>query len=700
MNTRNSKTRMAHAIGLLSILAISMPAFSEVNVLTLEHVLARAQASVDVGLAESQWEVAKADNAASQAREGPSWVLGTGIASSTEPITDETTRSYLRGSVRAGIRYPLLGAAQRQRADLKQTEQRAILNELNVGTTKQQFLHNLVKQYVTYWSASEKIALTERFLSRETEFSGQAKERTMVGFLLQSDRIEYMSQFDVARRDLGRLRVQKNLSLRELNNAGLNASEAFTAILPESTGRCENGHVANTDAPPTRVTLTDSLNEKDSQNGIGPTRWFQGVDADVRLETNLSQDYPSLQWGGGVGISLNFSAPWDIRGAARAEQTRVRESQRQLSLLFRQRMEAEERESQAMTQRAVVADLGLQFAAQRTRAAMEALRLAALRAQHLEGDVLERLQIRRYDYYRAASDYIDARAEYAEAQRTLAEQGKPNCQSVEPSRASVTTPGKAKSPNLGAYVWHTPELRQMEKEKPAMTSKLAQAGVERVLISLDAAQLANLHNEQARDSFKQFLWNAQKAGLRIELLLGDPSWILPAHRQNLLDIVRDLRDFPFIGLHLDLEPEQLENWEVNSSFYLAELAHTLQSVAEISPWPLALSAHPRWFEATNHSNCFACLLPSLGVNEITLMVYVADTDKVVARVRPIVQANPTLQFSLAQSVETQLGEESSFATRGKIAFHSHIERLKVQLAAPNFTSVFIQDWQAYQRMSP
>lgn len=687
-------------VGLFSALALLMPLFCEAGVVTLDQLQQRERVSVEVGLAETQWALSKADADAARARGGASWVLGLGLGSSTEPITDDQLRSYVRGSVRAGVRYPLLGSAARQRDDMTQAERRAKAGEVVAGAAKRQSLRQLTKLYVSYWAASEKILLTARFLRFEPEFSRLAKERTQVGFLLQADRVEFMTQFDVARRDMARLQLEKRANLRELSVTGQETEPEFDAVLPEPNSACTAApqwveHSRRDDA-----SLAILAAELETVRGAQASGWTHWVDADVRLDTSVSQDYPSLQPGTGLGVSLNLNVPWDVAAVARAERVRAHESQRFIEMQIRQRNETAEREAQLSLQRLGVAEVGLTFATQRMRAAIEAVRLAALRAQHLEGDVLERLQIRRYDYYRAAMDYIDARAERAGAQREVASYGAAACRDETPLPAPNVPTGESKTPAVGAYVWHGLDLRQLDKKKDSFMSKLAQAGMERVLMSLDAGQIASLREAAARDAFRNFLWSAQKARVRVDLLLGDPGWILPAHRDKLLEIVRELSDLPFAGFQLDLEPEQLPNWQASSATLVAELARTLQSVAEISPWPLALSAHPRWFELKSELGCVACLLPAMGVGEVSLMVYRTDLAKVVAIVAPILKAFPALQFSVAQSAERELGDESSFATRGKRALGAQVEALKTQLAAPNFAGVLIQDWQGYQGLAP
>jgi len=77
----------------------------------------------------------------------------------------------------------------------------------------------------------------------------------------------------------------------------------------------------------------------------------------------------------------------------------------------------------------------------------------------------------------------------------------------------------------------------------------------------------------------------------VELLLGEPTWVLPQQRAKLLALIDGLRNLPFDALHLDLERGQLEKQQQSSwSEYLLQ---TLRAVRSRSPWPIALTTNYR-----------------------------------------------------------------------------------------------------------
>src|SRR5256886_17253855 len=61
-------------------------------------------------------------------------------------------------------------------------------------------------------------------------------------------------------------------------------------------------------------------------------------------------------------------------------------------------------------------------------------------------------------------------------------------------------------------------------------------------------------------------------GFKVELLLAEPSWILPARRSELLAIIGRLKAVPYDGLHLDLEPAQLDSAPEKAPQLLGSLA--------------------------------------------------------------------------------------------------------------------------------
>jgi len=120
-------------------------------------------------------------------------------------------------------------------------------------------------------------------------------------------------------------------------------------------------------------------------------------------------------------------------------------------------------------------------------------------------------------------------------------------------------PGPAPTPlpaawSQGVYIWDSRQLLDRTGQE-AELGLLHQQGINDLLVGLTPAQVrAGPATERALASL---LERAHGRQLTVQLLLGDPSWIQPGHRAELLALVARYRPLPFDGLHLDLEVEQL-----------------------------------------------------------------------------------------------------------------------------------------------
>ena len=82
----------------------------------------------------------------------------------------------------------------------------------------------------------------------------------------------------------------------------------------------------------------------------------------------------------------------------------------------------------------------------------------------------------------------------------------------------------------------------------------------------------------------------------MDLLLGEPLWILPKFRQELLGLIEEFADLPFKGIHLDLEPNQLAGEQYREIYLLRQLIRTLQAAKRVSQVPIGLSIHYRYLQ--------------------------------------------------------------------------------------------------------
>lgn len=251
------------------------------------------------------------------------------------------------------------------------------------------------------------------------------------------------------------------------------------------------------------------------------------------------------------------------------------------------------------------------------------------------------------------------------------------------------------------YVWKSQLLLEQSKLDEAFWKRFHLHGIDRLLLSLDGKQINNLVMAEYRLNLLTFLRQAAQRGIRVELLLGEPLWILPAYRQDLLKIIGQLDGFPFTGLHLDLEPNQLDQARYDDKYLLVQLLHSLQAVTEISPWPVGLSLHPRYLDTQKNGLCLGCALSNLKINEILLMIYVSNPKRVAELGLPIMERFPNISFSIAQSVEPILSKVESYATQGRKKFKTQMEKLREFLRPmDNFSTIAIQSWTDYNRLRP
>ena len=371
------------------------------------------------------------------------------------------------------------------------------------------------------------------------------------------------------------------------------------------------------------------------------------------------------------------------------------------------------------------------FTALRAKAALESIREHVLRRDTLPGDTFEQLQHSRYMYYQTAMDYVDAEISMLQGAIRLLASGEndsgsgrvkpqvdsvvddhylkplwqrrlPDCQ--EPSSspvaagATATVVGSAQSSCLGVYVWNSKKLFADELSSADFWENMKKSGIGRMLLSFDRSQLDWLEVPAGKNRLQSFIRNAKHAGIDVGLLLGEPTWILPEYRQDLLNIIDSLQGFDFSLVHLDLEPNQLAHMQIPDSAILAHLLRTVQAVSRLTSLPVELDLHPRYISENFNGFCLGCGLQNLENVAVTLMIYINNPEKVANRAETIMTKFPRIPISIAQSVEPQLGDNGSYAGMSKAQFLEKLDVLKQQLG--NKTGcIYIQSWQDYMDMT-
>ena len=240
-----------------------------------------------------------------------------------------------------------------------------------------------------------------------------------------------------------------------------------------------------------------------------------------------------------------------------------------------------------------------------------------------------------------------------------------------------------------SYVWDSEALLD-PGQRPAELDALRNAGMDKIYLGLKAAQIKDLGTTRQR--LEQLLRDAAGKGVQVSLLLGDPSWIEPQERHQLTDLLAKLKGLAFSSLHLDLEVEQLGMPVPDQR--LKDWLETLRVASSVSPWPVEISSHHRWFaDPKPGQTCVPCALPGAGVRQVSLMIYTRNPNNSARMAEQIARRWPDLQFRLAQSTEPQLDATESWAGVSTEQLQHQSSAWREQLQPLGIAGI---DWQAWR----
>ncbi|SMG43429.1 TolC family protein [Dethiosulfovibrio salsuginis] len=643
-------------------------------------------------------------------RIGGKLFLGLSYGYSDEPIneTSEERLSYRKATVRGGVRFPILGTWTKEKISVLQGELRALEGRILLDRTRELNLTALRKAYVVIWGERRKRRILEDFLSSKDETEAVLSRRVSEGLLLESDRFEFMSAYDMAFRDLA---ASSRAEGQALNTVRLATGRSWSIpqglqepSLPGWSGE-ERGllvdHISDVKHNDSVLDLYRRIAEMTDR-----------IDREGTLEIGVSagRDFPGTT-GTGAYVSVTVEEPFRSIGsekdhaklAAMADLDRRRAD----GLVERIRLEGELDDSMALLEyglRSLVANTS------RVKAASEAVRVNSLRHGKVPGDTYEKLQIARYDLLRTSLDVVDSQVLILQAAsevcrflpESLTDRGYPLALLKTPVPSAVALPAskaivpqRALAPQgVSVYLWEAAPFLD-SNTRGGELERMKQEGFSRVLLSFNGQEVRSIRDGSLRASLDALLNRASALGITVDLLLGDPAWILPEHRLELVKLVQVLSPFPFRGLHLDLEPDSLPNSSGRRAYLAGELIRTLEAVRARTTLPISISAHPRYFEG-ELGTVLGKGLEELGIEEVALMIYSTDRDNVVRRMGTILAAYPGINFSLAQSIEPILSPKESYYSAGRSALWNRIRYYDLTFDAANYRGSVVQAWKDYK----
>lgn len=694
----------------------------ELQAISLPELEAQFADADEVQMARADLEAAGAMLAAQQKEQGLKLFAGANAGATTDTSLAGSEKHYTTYDIRAGLRYPILGRAAMEEDGVAEAAIAVKEKEHHLRLVRLQGLSLLRRSYLEYWANQEKLHLTQHFLAGEAQQAALLTKRLHAGFLLKADYLEFLSAFDLARRNQAHFRAHSQSRLHILQRLG-HASGAFLALSPTLPSPCLDKDRLQT------IVLAEHPSINALQNRLAGFEEQAELAAKNQLKANVdlysatgnddSRNAPEYTIGAGIAVELPASSLLNHKRPAEvAAQAKVQRCRHELAL-EKDSLRQQAEEALALFE-ASSHDLAL--AVQRLNASGEAVRERLLRIA-MEGDSLEKLQQSRYGYYQVALDAIDARVrrwqhqvtllEYAPARQERADHpglvaqtpvpdaslliGQPPSDQTSRTHALTDT---GKPLTRGLYVWQSQRFIKRTQAKPGLVDRLKSAGFRRIFLSLDRGQINSLQKQTPRKHFANWLNQMHAQGLEISLLLGESRWILPRHRPALLGILASLHTLPFSGLHLDIEPDQLTPSDKQNVDLANEWLATVAAAIKKSPWPVGVSLHPRAFNPQDGWPQLGASLHKIGVAEVTLMIYNTNIDKVTAVASPILRATPDLAFSVAQSVEPILTSAESHAGKTQPTFSQAMTNLVSNLQQANFTGILVQDWQSWEAMKP
>ncbi|MDD4364573.1 MAG: hypothetical protein PHF19_02415 [Synergistales bacterium] len=645
-------------------------------------------------------------------RMGPRLFGGLTYGYSDEPVSEtaEEKLSYRKVTARAGVAFPLLGTWNREKIDLLQAELRVLEGRTLAEETASRNLTALRKAYGLLWFEGRRQALLEDFLEEEPAVEAVLAERVRKGHLLEADRLEFLSAFDVVRRDLAASRRREIQALQALHLATGRSWEVEGALPPPLLP----GPLPDDEAFLSAIGSFAEIRRNEGalalKRNICEVSRRLDREASLELGVAVGRDFPG-ETGTGVYLGFVVREPFGVL-RAREDQARLAaeadlKRQRWEGLATRIRLEGELMESLALREQALAS---IEAGGRRLAAAQEALRVSTLRHGALAGDTFEKLQQSRYGSLRVALDLLEAQALLFQTETELVRFAfppggpLPGGRFLPPELAGADLPPDASRPagrqlpEMTAYVWDASPFLEGATRRAAL-EEFRREGFRRMLLSFTGAQIRRFREKEGRRDLESLLAAAESRGIAVDLLLGDPAWILPERRHELIGLIRELSSFPFRGLHLDLEPDSLPEARERRRDLAAELIRTVEAVRISSTLPLSLSVHPRELEG-ELGELVGPGLKRAGVEEVTVMIYSTNAEAVIRRFQRIREVHSDLRPALAQSVEGLLSPRESWADQGREVFRGHVARLEERLGGDGFGGIFVQAWKDYREMRP
>lgn len=648
---------------LLLVLLLASPLGQAISLSELEQQVLQRDRRIE--MADQDTRQALARQAQREAESGWSLFANANGGQTQEIVTDQSSRKYQTYGYRIGASYPLLGSRSAQQERVDEARIQVSLAQLGTEAQKRISLQELRLAYLGLWAAQAQEKLARAFLSERAETVRLLAQRRGAGLLLSSSEQYYLNIFSSIEAQVDaaiRLAEVEHQRIARLIGQPLpllqNLDAPYFEILPANNPDMADNHPDILQAQLRKEQQAQRLRHS-GQEGVEASLDFSFSDGRESWASRI----PSR----GMQAAINVRIPIEIgklRSSTRDELSGAYEKSRlELEeIQSRTRLDATQLMAEYQS-----ASANLRLAEEERKTAEISLRERMLRSQELGADELERKLQARHDYYRAARQQLVTWQQWQStairlatlgyalnaATRTLPDMVSMLAKTNLPFAQSKPTTTQFAVP-AGCYAW----LSQPALQDPV--SEIAQwkrYGLTSILLGLNRQQL---EDPALVVKMTRLIELAHRERIRIELLLGDPDWILPEGRIRLVALLQKLSALPLDGINLDLEIEQLPHWEQQRSGLVAAWLATLSAASRTISWPLGATFHHRHLQEPN----IGARLRAAGVRHAAVMIFSTNQSTTLNVSSQARQALDGLSLSLVQSIETGLPASESHAGQG------------------------------------
>lgn len=532
---------------LMLFLLLMLTANAGAEVKTLTEFYTHLEQAATVLKAKADLEAQRSNLNVQEAQKG--WEIFGGISAGYQksPFAREPFGHFFDPMGRIGVRYPLLGSAERQQRAINDAATQVKIDDVRLDWSKRLARLFLEENYAAYWSAKKMLALTEAYLRlRDDGVISILHKRREAGLLFMSDYLEFLSAFDRAERsqiEFSNNRDQALIRLGYLTNSEIRPFEPVKPVLYAIDSNTPID-IEQLDLKILQARIENIQKTKETEN-------WRGIDSDVNATAFGGPAIPhpspeSMQMGYGGAVGFNFRMPIEIMSVRKNEESRLNSLLISLRADYTYRDQELQHEFRALLSSYQQLAQQIKFQHTRLEAARELIRERHLRLKILDGDVIEKYFQAVNTYYRVAIENVETESEQWKLHIRLRQfltllEGKGRDIHSEINLSQLTDPlqqaasflvsgektkaapkrtsfsagnAEASSGRVAVYVWNFDKL----STQPGLWEKNQTIEIDRFLISLDQQQISKFAANPA--PLKKFLTEAHRRGKKVELLLG------------------------------------------------------------------------------------------------------------------------------------------------------------------------------------